>query len=56
MAASVLSQEVGTDQTAAACLGELQYLARVLGRQAVLASIQFTIIPPLFASSSAESV
>lgn len=28
----------------------------ILGKQAVLASIQFTIIPPLFASSSAESV
>ena len=56
MAASALSQEVGAERTTAACLGELQYLARILGKQAVLASDEFTIIPLLFTSSSAESV
>lgn len=56
VAPPALSQGLGAERTAAACSGELQYLARVLGKQAVLASVKFTIIPPLFASSSAESV
>lgn len=51
-----MGAQLGARKTTAARLGELQYLAHVFGKQVVLVSMELTMIPLFFPSSSAVSL